>query len=412
MRDWRRMARVSIACTLATFLPGAAYGQVVTEAEAVARALAESARLRAARARPAQVVAEQQLRRLQPNPVVTFQQERAAGVTDRFLLVEHQFPLSGRLGLLSRAADAAVIAAERRVNRTEFEIRQDTRAAFTELLAAQARLDDLSKTLMTLRTLAGRLAEREGAGDGSRFDRLRAEREVAEVAAERTLAEANLAAARAALAALLGMSGELSLVASGAIESTGPVPVLEPLLAAARSRRPDLLALESEIQRFELDHQASSRLGRPQLILGGGWKQTGIDHAGASGGSAFSAGLTLPFFNRGQAESAVASAGLIAARAERDALAIDIEHDVRGAHARTLHLQKVLADYERDALERSRELVRIATVAYDEGELGILELLDAHRSLVNAELRAMEFKAAARLAAIALERAVGEEITR
>jgi cobalt-zinc-cadmium efflux system outer membrane protein len=388
-----------------------AAAQELTESEAISRALRESARLRVVRARSAEVAADQQLRRLQPNPVVSFQQERSAGVTDRFLLVEHQLSVSGRLGLLRQAGQAAVTAAELRATRTEFEVRQDTRAAFAELLAAQGRLADVSRTVVTLRDLASRLAEREGAGDGSRFDRLRAEREVAELRAEQTMAEADLAAARARLAGLLGMSGAPSLVATGSI-GTVAVPALDAALSTARTRRADLLALDSDIRRFELDREAATRLSRPQPILGGGWKQTSSERGGSSGGYAFTAGLTLPLFNRGQADHAAANAALTTVRAERDALAIQIEQDIRGAHARLSHMQTLVGDYERDALERSRELVRIATIAYDEGELGILELLDAHRSLVTAELRAVEFRTAARLATIGLERAIGEEVPR
>jgi cobalt-zinc-cadmium efflux system outer membrane protein len=384
---------------------------VLTESEAINQALRENARLRASRARPAEVAAEQQLRRLRPDPVVSFQQERAAGAVDRFVLVQHELPISGRLSLLKQAGQAAVTAADLRARRTEFEIRQDTRAAFTALLAAQTRLEDVSRTVTTLTGLAARLAEREGAGDGSRFDRLRADREVAELEAEQTIAAADRAAARASLAALLGISGAPPLIASGSMAPVAPVLSLETVLTSAQARRSDLIALESDIRRLELDRLAGARLGRPHPVIGGGWKQTAIDNGKSSGGYALSAGLTLPLFNRGRADMAVASAGLLTARAERDALSIEIEQDVRGAHAGVSHLQTLIVRYERDALQASRELVRIAELAYDEGELGILELLDAHRSLVNAELRATEIRAAARLATIGLERAVGEEVT-
>ena len=84
MRNWRLVARVSVACLVTALLPRAVSGQVLTEAEAIARALAENPRLRAVRARPAQVAAEQQLRHVAPNPVVSFQQERAGGIRDWF----------------------------------------------------------------------------------------------------------------------------------------------------------------------------------------------------------------------------------------------------------------------------------------------------------------------------------------
>jgi cobalt-zinc-cadmium efflux system outer membrane protein len=412
MRDRISIARVLFACVAVGLVPRVAAGQQLTEAEVVSRALSESARVRAIRARSAEVGAEQLLRRVPPNPVVSFQQEHAGGATDRFLLIEHELATSGRFGLFREAGQAAVMAAELRASRSEFEIKQDARGAFAEMLAAQTRVAEVSKTVATLTELSRRLSEREAAGDGSRFDRLRAEREVAELRAEHGLAEAAVAAARARLAGLLGMSGTAPLVAAGTVASVSAMPTLEVVLTIARTRRADLVAFDSELRRFELERQAASRLGRPQPIVGGGWKQTSVENAGRSSGYAFTVGLSLPLFNRGQAEAALANAGLATARAERDALGIEIEQQVRGAYARASQLQTLIANYNRDALDVSRELIRIATLAYDEGELGILELLDAHRSLITAELRAIDLRTAARLASIELERAIGEEVVR
>ncbi len=416
MRNWRPVARVSVSCLVTTLLPGSVYGQVLTESEAIARALAESPRLRAVRARPAQVAAEQQLRHVAPNPVVSFQQERAGGIRERFVLVEQELPISGRLGLLKQAGTAATAVAELRVRQAEFEIRQDTRTAFTRLAAAQVRLEDLSKTLAVLEKLAARLGERERAGDGSKFDRLRAEREVAELRAEHRIGEADLTAARTSLAALMGLTGAPPLtvansVVTGTMASPPPVPALDLALTTARLQRADFLASDAEVRRLEFDREAATRVGRPHPILGGGWKNT-AGGAGSSSGYAFSAGLVMPLFNTGQADVAAASSALTATRAEREALAVEIEQQVRGAHGRVTSLFVLADEYQREALEPSRELVRIAEIAYDEGELGILELLDAHRSLVNAELRAITFRAEARLATIQFDRAVGEEVSR
>jgi outer membrane protein TolC len=61
-----------------------------------------------------------------------------------------------------------------------------------------------------------------------------------------------------------------------------------------------------------------------------------------------------------------------------------------------------------DAEAAGDELTQIAEVAYREGEVGILELLDAVRTASRARFRSIELKLDARLAQIALERAVGD----
>ena len=52
--------------------------------------------------------------------------------------------------------------------------------------------------------------------------------------------------------------------------------------------------------------------------------------------------------------------------------------------------------------------MQIAEVAYREGEIGILELLDAVRTSSRARMRSIDIRFDARLAQIALERAVGD----
>jgi outer membrane protein TolC len=56
------------------------------------------------------------------------------------------------------------------------------------------------------------------------------------------------------------------------------------------------------------------------------------------------------------------------------------------------------------------ELTRITQVAYEEGEIGILELLDSLRVSRAASLRLVELQASVKEAVIELERAVGETI--
>jgi len=411
MRALSWAAAPGLAALLTVCLPAGVFAQEMTESAALARALADNPRLRAIRARPAQTAAEQRVRRLAPNPVFSVTQESAAGTRDRFVLFQQELPTSGRLSLLKQAGAAAVLAEDLRVKQAEFEVRQETRAAFAQLAATQGRVQGLVAMLTTLEALTNRLGDRERAGDGSTFDRLRAERELAEVNALRRGAEADLAADRAALAALLGMTGAPPLVAASSLGALPLAPALEMSLAAAGARRFELQAADSEIRRLEFDQRAASRIGRPQPLASAGWKQTD-DGVRSDTGYTVSLGLAIPLFNRGQADVAAAGAALTVARAERDALALEIEQDVRGAHARTNVLVALADEYQRDALDRSRELVRIATVAYDDGELGILELLDAHRSLVMAQLRAIEFSTAARLALIRLDRATGGEVGR
>ena len=67
-------------------------------------------------------------------------------------------------------------------------------------------------------------------------------------------------------------------------------------------------------------------------------------------------------------------------------------------------------DLQRRAVAETEDLVRIARAAYEGGEVGILELLDAYRTQREVTLRMQELTAAARQSALELERLVGEEV--
>jgi outer membrane protein, heavy metal efflux system len=60
-------------------------------------------------------------------------------------------------------------------------------------------------------------------------------------------------------------------------------------------------------------------------------------------------------------------------------------------------------------VEGSRRLAEIAEAAYRGGEAGILELLDAHRALAEANSQALELELVARAAMLELELAAGRD---
>ena len=72
--------------------------------------------------------------------------------------------------------------------------------------------------------------------------------------------------------------------------------------------------------------------------------------------------------------------------------------------------RQAVEEYRRQFDEHGPQLERIPQVAYQEGELGILELLDAYRVRRLSILRTLELTAASKQAEISLERAVGKPV--
>jgi len=125
-------------------------------------------------------------------------------------------------------------------------------------------------------------------------------------------------------------------------------------------------------------------------------------------GSVFSFTFAVPVFNRGQRDVALAQAEQSLARSRYEARLHLARAEIEFAHQEVLRIGEAESHYRRAA--DPDELVRVARIAYDEGEQGILELLDAYRTALEVRLRRLDLATASRRARIRLDVVVGEEV--
>jgi outer membrane protein TolC len=176
----------------------------ITEREAIARLLAADPRIRALDARIDEIRAVQAERALWPNPSATFSRESVFGSHDTFLLGRQELPISGRRSRLQTAGRLAVDAARVEVEWEKLQLQADAREAYTALLLAQERQATLQNSIEELQTLIAVLRAREDEGEGSTYDRMRGQRALVDLEAERSLAEGDRARAQGRLAGFLG----------------------------------------------------------------------------------------------------------------------------------------------------------------------------------------------------------------
>ena len=406
MHRWRLL--LLLAGFLGVTAP-AAFGQPLTEEQALDRMRAGHPYLRALRLGVREIEAGERERGLLANPTVGYTREDAGGASDDFLLFSQELPLRGRVGLLREAAGHAVTAAEARAEASRLAFEARLRLAFTDLLLAQERVAVLDGGLQELARLVAVLRVLELEGEGSRFDRLRTEREVADVETDREAAVIERLMARARLAAFLEPGTDADRIfAVGRLLDAAPVPGPDASLARALARRADYRALTLGETRWATERRAAERLRLPAAAVTAGLKRSGSAPDRESG-YVVAATVGVPLFNRGQAQVARAEAARAKTDAERLALRTRIRSEVRAAHAAASRYRALAERYRVESVEPAAELAAIATAAYEEGEYGILELLDAHRVVVGAGLRLLELSATARRAGIDLDLAAGGE---
>ena len=406
MCRWRPLV---LAAGLWGLVVWGASAQVLTEAQALARMRMEHPQLRVLRLTVRELEADTRERSLLANPTVSYTREDAGLSVDDFLLWTQELPLRGRVGLLDEAAGQAVAAAQARADSDLLAFDTRLRHVFTDLLLAQERLQTLDAGVSELSRLIDVLRAREEQGEGSRFDRLRAEREVADIETDLETVAINRRTAQARLASFFAPGAEpAGLMAVGRLADGATVPSLDSLLAQALARRSDYRALAFGEARWETERRAAERLRFPETVVTAGLKRTGPPGVRDSG-YAVTATVAVPLFNRGQAQVDRAETARARVDAERLVLRARIEGEVRMAHAAASRYRELVDSYRAGSVELAAELTAIATAAYEEGEYGILELLDAHRVTLGSELRLLELSAAGRRAAIELDRAIGGE---
>ena len=378
-----------------------------TEAKVVDKFLEQSPYAREARARTESIRAELAGRTLLPNPTAVASREGAGYAA--FVQLEQQLPLSGRRGLLKQAGAAAVNVSEAQVGATLWSLRSDLRLAFYRLVAAQRRETVLTDGLHSLDEVISILRTREKEGEGSRYDRLRAEREMAEYRSQLAIARTETAQARAALSVFLPAGAQIETVV-GRLDTPAIVPAIDALVQRALTHRSEYVAEQRQIIRSELERRAAERLRYPDPVAIAGIKRGDVAVGRTETSSAVGISIPVPLFNKGQTEVARWRAEADIAAARRDALDRRIRGEVVGA-AEALRLRNsALEQYRTEVNQPGAELSRIVRVAYQEGEVGILELLDSYRVTRQALIRIVDLEALAKESQIELDRAVGEEV--
>jgi cobalt-zinc-cadmium efflux system outer membrane protein len=367
----------------------------ISETTAIERALAREGI--AARDEAERALADAEIAAIRPldNPTVEVSRESTGGESEWQLGVVQPIDLSGRRGSLRTAARAEAEAVDADIERRRQELIAETRLAYVSCAVADAELavrEQLLERLAEAERVAG---ARAAAGDTATYDLRRVRVEARGAEAERDSARGERSAACASLAALTGLSEpEIAPTAITALSS-----------GAGDGERPELEALEQRILAASQRVRAARQARLPTLAVGAGMKRVS-DDAGSAFGPVISLGVTLPIFDNGRAAISAAEARKRALEAESLIAQRRIEAEQTGAavRARAARDAAVAAARARDDASR---LGTIAETAYQAGEIGVVELLDAYEAGTDAELSVIAKARQAAESAIQFDLATG-----
>jgi cobalt-zinc-cadmium efflux system outer membrane protein len=380
-------------------------GAPFTLGDLLDRAVAQHPLVDAARARVRAAEGTRRTARSLGNPIITYQVENApfpgrdapAGM-DREISTFATLPLEPifQRGPRARRADEDVHAAEAELDLARRAVSLDASRVFYRVALAEAAVAGAMDVRDRLAELATYTEARTREGITSEGDFIRVQVELDRADAALALERVELARARGALAPYLGVepanafpleSIRVAVDTASMSTTTGGARterLLAPLanyVARANARRPDLVAARARVAAARAEASYQRTLGVRQLGATIGTKRIGSVNTMIAGLS-----VPLPLFDQNRGEVQRASA-------ERSAVALELawrERQVAGEVAAAYEAARLLAEQRSrltgSFIARAEESRRIALAAYREGAVGLLQVIDASRTLADARL--------------------------
>lgn len=390
-----------VALAMAT----SAIARPISEVEAIEAALAQADF--AALGEAERAAAEARARAIPrfDNPKANISRESVSGSAGRETEwqagILQPIDISGRRGSLRAAARAEFDAISAEVQRRRQERIAEVREAYTGCAAAAEEAAIAERFASRLKEAERIVTLRTRAGDTSGYDMRRLRVEARSAEAELRLAKGETVAECTALRRLTGMNE-----ASPAVPLSSLLPP-SPASAGMASARQDLIARQARVTAATAEVRAAQQGRIPEIDLGLGYKRI-ANEAGSAGGPAVSLGVSIPIFNNGGAAVTEARARQRVREAELALARRAVDASIRVAAARA-SAATAAAQEARGAADDAARLGTIAEAAYQGGETGVIELVDAYRTARDAELNIVDLTERAVRATITQSLAEGRE---
>ncbi len=387
----------------------------LTRRQAVEEALAENPSIRASREQVEQARARVTEAVAFPDPsfAAALEAERSLlqprSATSKDLGLGLTLPFPDKFRLKGNVAEANLRAAEFTLQQLRQQIASQTAVAYDALLVALRHREDLREGKRLADDFLKRTEARYAAENVARFDVVKAKVDVAQAENNLIANERAIAVARAGLNRLLGKIQSAPVEPAEALDVPPPIPDLPGLVALAQSSRPEIQGLVAERRGARSSTTLASQYWLPDVNLTVSRNFTEGEPAGYSTGISFA--LPILFWQHQKGEVAEARHHEEELAASYSDLIAQVDLDVRTTYA-TASTSLRQAVYIRDQLlPEAREAYRIASTSYALGGASALELLDAKRTLLDAESQYADALGAANDARADLERAVGAPIS-
>ncbi len=336
------------------------------------------------------------------NPEFSYDQESfsegSTDITEKSCMLSQEFSLSGWRGIKTEAAKQRRDAAELEIDQWRLTKTAEIRKIFYEALYQQQIIEIYAQMRSAMDDLEKVMRERRNAGDISGYDLSRLQQERALLISKHGQALAEQQRLIQEFSTHMGMADN-EAAWPGVTGNLFPSPLIQPLetILEQATKQPGLTAMKLHATAFGADERHAKRAWLPDPTIGLGYKQTN-----AAGGNSvlFNVSVPIPVFDRNAVARQRAAANRRYMQSEYELAVAEKNQSLRGLWRQDRELAAAVKSLgETD----SAALLETAKIAYQAGEIGVLEILDAHRSAFEHQVRLLDLMKASRMVRINLE---------
>ena len=326
--------------------------------------------------------------------------------------VSWEIDLSGRLRAGAEAAAADAITAEHGVRGVRLLVLTDVAGNYFTLVGARRQLETVRAISAAFDETLRLVTARQRVGLATPFDVERAQTDASRARAAIPPIETLVAVSRHRIAVLIGdQAFNAASIVPSAVELA--IPTARPgQPAALLERRPDLLALKSQLDAANWRRQQAKAEYFPRLfasaLLGRQSVELNDFDLGSTRYSLVSGLITMPLFNWGrtQAINDAAEAGQTQALLRMEDGIVRALEDVENSLV-ALRDERQRAELLRSAAASAESALGRAQSLYNRGQIDLLPLLDAQRTRLTVQISANDSSTQLLLDSVQLYKALG-----
>ncbi len=366
--------------------------QALTLSEAIASAVAASPDLVAAREEVAAARGRERQASARPNPAVSFSHEGtgsgARANSQKILEVEQTLEIGGIRSARTEAARFRREAAEARVRFVRSEVEYAVTVAFAEAVVSERRSALAALVAGSFNEAERAAAERFAAGDIPGFTARRIRLEKNRYAVLHAEAALESRTARLALWTFLPTEADKSRALQLEMVSVPAATVVFPSDSAAYAAvdaRPDIAALALDGRAALADATVARRERRPVPVFAAGAKRETSGDGAAQSGIVAGLRLPLPLWDRRAGAIEASDADARRRHAELASARRQAVREIAESEDALRTAERQLATMSPQLVEDAAATLRAAQAAYAEGEISLLEWVDASRAYYEVE---------------------------